>query len=98
MVDISIKRDGENAVFVLNGHADYGSPDILCSALSMLTYTLAAAHEADGTSLCHVFGNGYELIEAKDNTARARAFNDMAARGYAALAKNYPNNITYTGA
>ena len=96
MVDISIKRDGENAVFVLNGHADYGSPDILCSALSMLTNMLAITHNADGTLLDHKAETGHEMIEAKDDPERARAINDAAMLGYIKLAENYPKNITYT--
>lgn len=98
MVRITIEQNGEKSVIRLDGHAMYGSPDILCASISALTYALAAAHDAEGTLLEHEDGNGYEKIVAKNNTARARAFNDMAARGYAALAKNYPNNITYTGA
>lgn len=104
----TVKYKGQGKIFELtaDGHADYvpkGKPDIVCSAVSILSYQLAQViTDAFNTGKLRtkpkvVLDDGNVRIKCVPHKEYAHeiayAFY-YAFLGYSILAKNYPENVT----
>lgn len=91
----------------ITGHADYADKgaDIVCSAISILAYTLEKAAETlperEVRRVVH-FKDGYVtfMFQGGEETSKEAADKldtivGMALMGYRLLAESYPNNIRY---
>ena len=97
-------KSADNTIEI-KGHAGYGKKgeDIVCSAVSILTYTLLA-------SLMHMQGvkvqnavikNGYAYLQwrppdAKSEKEICNAVIDALCAGYEIMQQNYPDYVQYT--
>lgn len=103
---ISIVYNRNNLTVSVNGHAD-GAPkgeDLVCSAVSILTYTLASNAEmiCNGDSKCYQsdirINEGEAYIHCNPRTAIknvARVMFDGICVGFDILAQKYPSNVEY---
>lgn len=98
VIDIRYDR-GKRRVHI-EGHARYAGNgrDIVCSAVSVLAYTLARAAEKYGapeTSLrLHGGFADIECPSGGDGAAAAAAF-DAVCGGFELMAENYPEYVRY---
>lgn len=79
------------------GYADAGS-DIVCSAASILTYTLAEtiySEDFDEEPTIELSEGDAQMIckPTEENEARIRDAFDFVETGFAMLAKEYPDNV-----
>ena len=109
MIAITLgKDDGKRRLsLTVKGHAGYGERgrDIVCAAVSILTYTLAknigTAREHGrrlDASLRLDEGDAHILCTADSSDAYRELFRifRVIEKGYALLAENYPSYITFT--
>lgn len=81
--------DRESGTVSMRGHAGAGERggDIVCAALSILMYTLAAIPGAKLRS-----GPAWALLRLRRETA---AETEAICRGFGLLAEAYPRNVRY---
>ena len=108
MISVNITEDRENKSVRLEviGHAGYAEydKDIVCSAVSILTYTVAQLilemgaggklYKSPTVKLC----DGESIIEAECiksiyYTCEARRIMHFAKAGYSLLQNNYPDHV-----
>lgn len=100
MIKICFYKD-QNKITV-DGHALYGEKgkDIVCAAVSILTYTLA--ENLNGISTANaVFEEGHSAIVcgksccAVKNAAQIDTAFDVICKGYKLLMENYPEHVSF---
>ena len=104
MIDIVYDREGHR--LTLKGHAnrDEHGRDIVCSAATMLTMTLArAVEELDGKGYLDSYTvrletGDAEIVCAGEKTYLYKLMFDMIALGFGMLAEEYPENISFVRA
>lgn len=97
----NIRFDSKNLELTIEGHADYAEKgkDIVCSAVSILFYTLAESLESSGFLIKPL------EKEVKDGSVRLKVHNKGAfvaniqlmfwqtMNGFELLANDYPDNV-----
>ena len=102
------EKDGRIGLRV-EGHAGHSSKgtDIVCSACSILVYTVAAIVESERTGEAFVsepvvsFSDGVATVVCRPTKKRHREFLQtfsVALVGFELLEKNYPENVKLTNA
>ena len=101
---IQIRIDVEGMRLEIEGHAGYAPPgqDIICAAVSALTYTLAQnlALTLHSEEYAATFEDGYARIEAHPSLITEDRCRDLfmtIANGYAMLAAQYDQYIQFEG-
>ena len=102
---INVVYDRPNHCLTMEGHAYSGEAghDLVCSAASILAYTLAAsvtnaAQTPGTTSNIRLETGDAEVVctpEPKIGGAMTLIY-DTVCVGFELLARNYPNNVSYT--
>lgn len=95
MIEISAEKKANNFKVNIKGHAMYSKgEDILCSAVSILYYSLVAAAEKDAfvTSLETNTEKGLGEISFSGGRESRGAYK-MALEGFTMLARQFPENI-----
>ena len=97
MITITYDIKSNRYCINVNGHAGYNpGNDIVCSACSMLTLTLAETIRARKYKHKYDIASGSTRITVysnNDNNTSIESMFDMAIRGYKMLAREYPNNV-----
>ena len=89
MTVVELKKDGKRRELTITGHAEHSRPDIVCSAVSVLTYTLAAGlTNADFKTY-----SGYARICIDDTGQEDEVVIKTIMKGFALLAEEYPQNV-----
>lgn len=97
--------DRPNLCLTIEGHAYNGEAghDLVCASASILAYTLAAsvtnAAKTSNTTTVIRLEKGDAEVQCKPNPAIAGAvmlIYDTVCVGFELLARNYPENISYT--
>lgn len=107
MIDITYTKDKSSLKVEIKGHAEYGryGEDIICSAVSILAYTLAEAVRKlceEEPFLYHStidLKAGNSLIEMTLGdvlTTKPLYTFDVLNRGFSMIEDTYPNNVKYT--
>ena len=100
MIDIKYSRRDDMHELKLKGHAQYGETgsDIVCSAVSAITYSLLAfldKHpECTKDTWDNIRSGNTKVYCQGDETVRT-AF-EMALTGYQMIAEEYPDNVRVT--
>lgn len=89
MTVIELKKQDGQIDITIKGHADYGKPDIVCSAVSVLTYTLAASIEK---AICRLNAGDAE-IHIDQASPEDETVVRTIMRGFRMLAEEYPRNV-----
>lgn len=98
MTTVSIDNGDNLLTIIINGHAGYADIgyDIVCSAISAITYALINTLDAHNADI-EVTG-GYCLIQARYSDEAAdyvQGVVDVATNGYMAIADKYPDYLDY---
>lgn len=97
MTNIIYDKIGDSYLIRIDGHAGYNPGiDIVCSACSMIAYTLAESLSRQRTnSLETTFEDGHCEIRccAMDNDDTINTIFDTCMAGFELLADEYPNNV-----
>ena len=102
---INAVYDRSHHCFSMEGHAYSGEAghDLVCSAASILAYTLAAsvtnAAKLQGKAAEIQMDSGYVMIHLSPDSLYSGAITliyDTVCVGFELLARNYPENISYT--
>ena len=106
MTNVEFKSTDDRYIVSITGHAEFapaGTPDIVCSACSCLTYTLLQAllkaqynqkiawldHMID-----HKTGEFHaEIVPTAEAAAEVFAILDVISDGFALLQQQYPENV-----
>ena len=95
------KRNGEYELIV-KGHAGFGEAgkDILCSAVSILLYTLVEAIDETWLRMppVVVLLPGDSLVRVEASASKAEMISgvfSVIAAGFRLLSKNFPNNVIF---
>ena len=101
MTQVCYENSGGKADLTVMGHCDAGrinGMDLCCCAVSMLTYTAMEALGAMRLSgFRSSYGGGWCHISFDTNSEdfdKATIAIDTLMKGYALLAKSYPDNVT----
>lgn len=100
MIDITVKKTPYDYRIKIVGHAGYNpGNDIVCSAVSALTYVLA--HTASGLQSGEYEvemkeGDTYIYVCPREQKEVFRVFDEIVA-GYKAIAKEYRRNVKVHG-
>ncbi|MEE0100341.1 MAG: ribosomal-processing cysteine protease Prp [Acutalibacteraceae bacterium] len=93
MITISVQKSKKKVQIDVDGHAHYHpGNDIVCAAVSALTFTLMQAvkdHHAEKILDCQS-GKVHLVIR---RTAGIDAVTEAIITGYKLIAKNYPKNV-----
>lgn len=103
---ITVKYDAENYTLEVEGHAGYEEPgkDIVCSAASILAYTLAQNlmfEEEDGNvqDLCTFLEQGNAKISCRPAEGKEEEIScifSVIRTGFLLLGTNYPKFINFS--
>lgn len=98
MTQILIQTDGETCHIQIQGHADFttGQPDIVCSAVSILTYTLLQSLSDLEIPMASHVDDGFVEIYAPA-TEQVQGVLSVIQTGFQLLEINYPKNIQIYG-
>lgn len=92
MTEVTFRKLNKGYEVIIEGHANYNpGNDIVCSACSVLAYTLDNTLSKKGITHSTQIGSGYMRIEINED--RAISFVEMAAVGYMTLENSYPDNV-----
>lgn len=104
MTNVRYSYEGETHRIEVDGHAGYNpGNDIVCSAVSALTYTLANVLTSMVSKNIRVrFDNGYAVVSVEpEDTAESRAEIENTIStimtGYCLLEDQHPNNVKVDG-
>lgn len=93
MITITVQKSKKKIKINVDGHAHYHpGNDIVCAAVSALTFTLMQAvkdHNAEKTLECQS-GKVHMVIH---RTASVDAVTEAIIEGYNLISKNYPQNV-----
>ena len=94
MTTVTIKKLNKGYELIIEGHANYNpGNDVVCSACSILAYTLDNTLSIEVITKSTQISDGYMRIEIKED--RAKCYIDMTAVGYMTLSANYPDNVRF---
>lgn len=90
MVTIKISPTG----FTASGHADLlRGNDIVCSAISILSWTACeAARNLTGTAIIH-FDKGHSSVKYEGDRVEMRAILNAVCKSFREIARQYPDNV-----
>lgn len=97
---IDIKYNPSNLTLSINGHAGYAEEgkDIVCSAVSILFYTLVANINQDDTvDVKKQIGKGYSYVKCiplKETRERIEIVFETIVSGLLLLAEGYPEHVS----
>ena len=101
---INVKYDRDNLVLQMNGHAYGGAPgtDIICSAASILVYTLAQniqimEHSKVAKDVHVILEDGNALVSCRpvEDKETLQCIFDSVTTGFWLLHQNYPDNVQF---
>ena len=100
MTTINCNQINDRYVIEITGHAGYKpGNDIVCSAVSMLSYTLMECLEQNNSCLMHSnisADNGEVFVDVEPYTEyrdKIDAIIETVMTGYRMLAETYPENV-----
>lgn len=106
MIEISYKQDNGKHNIQITGHAGYGEygQDIVCAAVSMLTYTLIMALDkipSSKISKKYNAASGYtsciteSLVDDPELEQRVKVIHETILGGLEMLADQYPEHVKF---
>ena len=91
-----IKIKKTNDIISIRGHAEFAEPgkDIVCSAISTLTYTfIYSVEDLTEDKIEYDISDGIVIINIKDLTEASKLLLSSFLYGCRMVADNFPNNV-----
>lgn len=93
MIEITL-RQGQGIELIVEGHADFSAgDDIVCAAVSAITYALVYTFQAICSDVD--VSDGFVSIKCNDCNDFINGAIAVAQNGYEALCENYPENVSF---